>query len=231
MNKRIAAMAAVLVLVASIASAKDKANKKTKTPKMVELLDWKGKESGREMPEWVEYALDVDDAGVHKALGLGEDKKVFVLWRDSEMLDFLEAWYEQLDARSEVASYLKMHGELVVQTWLQINNADAQVAHQEAVLYSEQIANMPLNGLHQADSFWYTIRRLKIDVKRAKKDEDYDYNTAYVVALVMDVDEYMRELKTAIGNVEDNNGWAASLQDILVEAWQPTQVLKSEDTM
>lgn len=171
MNKRIAAMAAVLVLVASIASAKNKADKKPKIYDKPELSDWKDKESGREvpdeMPEWVECALDGDDAGMHKALGLGEDKKVFVLWRDGKMLDSLEEWHEQLDARAEVTSGLIMHGGQIVQTVLEICNADEQVARQEVVLYSGQIANMPLNGLHQADSFWCTIRRPKIGVKRA----------------------------------------------------------------
>lgn len=223
--------AASLVMLAAAGSAKAKTSKKPKgavyEAERPVIFDWQGQALGREVPKWVECAVDGDKAGVKKELKLDKDMQVFLVTRDGENLDFLKTWADQVDARSEVASSLKTTIAQTVQTALTAQNADKETVERKADLYSAQATNITLNGLQKVNSYWIQTRRLKTGVKKAKSDNDYEYKTTYMVAFAIDTNVYNQQLVAALSDVEDNDDQTEFLRGLLTEKCQETLMSSS----
>lgn len=217
---------AVLTMLSGMVYAKAKTAKKPKgavyAADRPEIFDWQGQALGREVPEWVGYAVDGDKAGVKKSLKLDKDMQVFLVSRDGENLDFLKTWADQVDARAEVATSLKTTIAQTVQTALQAQNVDGETVQRKADLYSAQATNITLNGLQKVNSYWIKTRRLRTGVKKAKSDADYEFKTTYMVAFGIDTEVYKQQLAAAMDNVEDNDDQTSFLRGLLTEKCQET---------
>lgn len=213
--------ALIFVAVDSRAVAKSKKSQKPKGAVYAagrpEIFDWQGQALGRELPEWVNCAVDGDKTGVKKALKLERDMQLFLISRAGDNLDFLKTWADQADARAEVSSSLKTTIAQTVQTVLRAQNVDSETVTRKADLYSAQASNITLNGLQKINSYWIKTRRLKTGVKKAKSDSDYEYKTTYMVVFGIDADVYGKQLKAAMDDVEDNDREAVHLRSALTE--------------
>ena len=66
-----------------------------------EVIDYKGKALGSEIPAWVKAVSDGAVRKVYKSLELDMNKdKIFVLYNTGNDLDFLKTWTDQVDARA-----------------------------------------------------------------------------------------------------------------------------------
>ena len=113
-----------------------------------EVIDYKGKALGSEIPAWVKAVSDGAIRKVYKSLeiDLGEDK-IFVLYNKGSDLDFLKTWTDQVDARAEVASAIEQTVAQTVQSELNATQTDVQTKERKAKIYSAAMTNLTLNGL------------------------------------------------------------------------------------
>lgn len=66
-----------------------------------EVIDYKGKSLGSEIPAWVKAVSDGAVRKVYKSLELDmNEDKIFVLYNTGNDLDFLKTWTDQVDARA-----------------------------------------------------------------------------------------------------------------------------------
>lgn len=101
-------IAALALLIAAMGSAFAKKQKQASSDS--ELVDWQGKEVGiksTELPSWLRAVALGNKEDVKKDLKVEDKKMIFVLTRSGDDLDFLKAWVDQIDARSEVAAALE----------------------------------------------------------------------------------------------------------------------------
>ena len=66
-----------------------------------EVIDYKGKALGSEIPAWVKAVSDGAVRKVYKSLELDmNEDKIFVLYNTGNYLDFLKTWTDHVDARA-----------------------------------------------------------------------------------------------------------------------------------
>ena len=66
-----------------------------------EVIDYKGKALGSEIPAWVKAVSDGAVRKVYKSLELDmNEDKIFVLYNTGNDLYFLKTWTDQVDARA-----------------------------------------------------------------------------------------------------------------------------------
>ena len=181
-----------------------------------EVIDYKGKALGSEIPAWVKAVSDGAIRKVYKSLEIdqGEDK-IFVLYNKGSDLDFLKTWTDQVDARAEVASAIEQTVAQTVQSELNATQTDVQTKERKAKIYSAAMTNLTLNGLMKEADYWIKTRTPKTDVQTAEKSSDYDIEYTYYVVFSINKYNFDRQLNAAMDDIPDNDDQTKFLKEVL----------------
>lgn len=167
----------------------------------VEIVEHKGTAWGIEQPAWVAQVIGtVNQKTLCKALGL-TDKKIWVLTRSGEELEFLQNWVDQVDARSEIAAAINQRIEDTVTA--ELRGSDSKIDSKELERISRRAANVNTAGLEKETDWWTKTRQLGLGVKKAKSETDYSYQYNYLVIYSMDDDLFRKQLKISLENIKN----------------------------
>lgn len=209
-----------LVLAAALCSSAFCQSLKGKDPVMntgtPEVIDYKGKALGSEIPAWVKAVSDGAVRKVYKSLELDmNEDKIFVLYNTGNDLDFLKTWTDQVDARAEVASAIEQTVAQTVESELKAVQADTQKKERTAKIYSASMTNLTLNGLMKEADYWIKTRTPKTDVKTPEKLSDYDIEYTYYVVFSISKTNFERQVSAAMDDVPDNDDQTKFLKEVL----------------
>lgn len=167
-----------------------------------EILEHKGSVWGTPQPEWVSVVISTpNQKTLKKALGL-EDKKIWVLTKNGQELDFLQTWVDQVDARAEIASSIRQTVRDVVRADMKGEEGDEM--EKSIQRYSDRIASVAVSGLEKETDWWTRNRRLKDGVKKAEGADDYVTQYSYMVVYGMDEKLFSKQIKTALEDADDS---------------------------
>ena len=183
-----------------------------------EVIDYKGKALGSEIPAWVKAVSDGVIRKVYRSLELNMDEdKIFILYNKGNDLDFLKTWTDQVDARAEVASSIEQTVAQSVESELTARHADTQTKERKAKIYSASMTNITLNGLMKEADYWIKTRTPKTDVKSAESVSDYDIEYTYYVVFSVNKTNFDRQVKAAMDDVPDNDDQTKFLKEVLTK--------------
>lgn len=212
-----------LMLVACASTPKSKAKDISPT---VEIVEHKGSAWGIDQPSWVAEVIGtVNQKSLCKALGL-TDKKIWVLTRSGEELEFLQNWVDQVDARSEIAAAINQRIEDSVIA--ELKGSDSKIDSKELERISKRAANVNTAGLEKETDWWTKTRQLDVDVKKAKDDNDYRYQYNYLVIYSMNEDLFRKQLNISLENIKNEIPNAEELIRKVTEEVMEQSVVKAE---
>ncbi len=193
---------AILVTFLLISCA---SNPKSKPPKdispEVEIVEHKGSAWGVQQPAWVSEVIGtVNQKSLCKALGLS-DKKIWVLTRSGDELEFLQNWVDQVDARAEIAAAINQRIEDTVSA--ELRGSDSKIDSKELERISKRAANVNTAGLEKETDWWTKTRQLGVGVKKAKDESDYTYQYNYLVIYSMNEDLFRKQLNNSLENIKN----------------------------
>ncbi len=187
-----------ILLVSCASTPKSKA--KDISPS-VEIVEHKGTAWGIEQPVWVSQVIGtVNQRELRKSLGL-TDKKIWVLTRSGDDLEFLQNWVDQVDARSEIAAAINQKIEDTVTA--ELRGSNSKIENKELERISKRAANVNTAGLEKETDWWTKTRQLNVDVKKAKDDSDYKYQYNYLVIYSMNEDLFRKQLNISLENIKN----------------------------
>ena len=182
-----------------------------------EVIDYKGKALGSEIPGWVKAVSDGAVRKVYKSLEIDQSEdKIFVIYNTGKDLDFLKIWTDQIDARAEVVNAIETTIAQTVESELKTANVnDAATKEKKARIYSASMTNLTLNGLMKEADYWIKTRTPKTDVKTAEKASDYDIEYTYYVVFSISKANFDRQMEAAMDDVPDNDEQTKFLKEVL----------------
>lgn len=188
----------IQLLFACASTSKSKAKDISPT---VEIVEHKGTAWGINQPDWVAEVIGtVNQKSLCKALGL-TDKKIWVLTRSGEELEFLQNWVDQVDARSEIAAAINQKIEDTVIA--ELRGSDSKIDSKELERISKRAANVNTAGLEKETDWWTKTRQLNVNVKKAKDETDYMYQYNYLVIYSMNEDLFRKQLNISLENIKN----------------------------
>lgn len=194
-----------------------------------EVIDYKGKALGSEIPAWVKAVSDGAIRKVYKSLELDmSEDKIFILYNKGNDLDFLKVWTDQIDARAEVASSIEQTVAQTVESELNARQADTQTKERKAKIYSASMTNLTLNGLIKEADYWIKTRTPKTDVKNPEKASDYDIEYTYYVVFSIDKSKFDRQVNAAMDDVPDNDDQTKFLKEVLTKKLKESIITNRE---
>ena len=208
LSKKIIAAAGLFTLLC--ASLFAQAGLKGKDPVMntgtPEVIDYKGKALGSEIPGWVKAVSDGAIRKVYKSLEIDQSEdKIFVIYNTGKDLDFLKIWTDQIDARAEVVNAIETTIAQTVESELKTANVnDAATKEKKARIYSASMTNLTLNGLMKEADYWIKT-----------KTSDYDIEYTYYVVFSINKANFDRQMKAAMDDVPDNDDQTKFLKEVL----------------
>lgn len=183
-----------------------------------EIVDYKGKAMGSEIPAWVKAVSDGAIRKIYKSLELDiAEDKLFVLHNKGTDLDFLKTWTDQVDARAEVAASIEQTVAQTVESELKIIQADSQTRERKAKIYSASMTNLTLNGLMKEGDYWIRTRTPKTDVKNPETAGDYIFEYTYYVVFSINKANFDRQISAAMDDVNDNDDQTKFLKEVLTK--------------
>ncbi len=223
----------VAMAVAAVCSLASAQSLKGKDPVMnvgiPEVIDYKGKAMGSEIPGWVKAASDGAIRKVYRSLELDmNEDKIFILYNTGNDLDFLKVWTDQVDARAEVASSIEQTVAQTVESELTARHSDTQTKERKAKIYSASMTNLTLNGLMKEADYWIKTRTPKTDVKEAGKPSDYDIEYTYYVVFSIDKSRFDRQVSAAMDDVPDNDDQTKFLKEVLTKKLKESIITNKE---
>ncbi len=182
-----------------------------------EVIDYKGKALGSEIPAWVKAVSDGAVRKVYRSLELDmAEDKIFVLYNKGSDLDFLKTWTDQVDARAEVASSIEQTVAQTVESELKaVKSTSQEEKERKAKIYSASMTNLTLNGLMKEADYWIKTRTPKTDVKTPEKASDYDVEYTYYVVFSISKTNFDRQVTAAMDDVPDNDDQTKFLKEVL----------------
>lgn len=182
-----------------------------------EVIDYKGKALGSEIPAWVKAVSDGAVRKVYRSLELDmTEDKIFVLYNKGSDLDFLKTWTDQVDARAEVASSIEQTVAQTVESELKaVKSTSQEEKERKAKIYSASMTNLTLNGLMKEADYWIKTRTPKTDVKSPEKASDYDVEYTYYVVFSISKTNFDRQVTAAMDDVPDNDDQTKFLKEVL----------------
>lgn len=182
-----------------------------------EVIDYKGKALGSEIPAWVKAVSDGAVRKVYRSLELDmAEDKIFVLYNKCSDLDFLKTWTDQVDARAEVASSIEQTVAQTVESELKaVKSTSQEEKERKAKIYSASMTNLTLNGLMKEADYWIKTRTPKTDVKTPEKASDYDVEYTYYVVFSISKVNFDRQVTAAMDDVPDNDDQTKFLKEVL----------------
>lgn len=222
----------VMTLIGSILSVAS-AQLKGKDPVMnigtPEVIDYKGKALGSEVPGWVKAVSDGAIRKVYKSLEIDQSEdKIFVLFNKGNDLDFLKTWTDQVDARAEVSAAIEQTVAQTVESELKAIQADSQTKERKAKIYSASMTNLTLNGLMKEADYWVKTRTPKTDVKTPEKLSDYDIEYTYYVVFSINKKNFDRQMSAAMDDVPDNDDQTKFLKEVLTSKLKESIITNKE---
>ncbi|MBO5289772.1 MAG: hypothetical protein J6B11_10335 [Spirochaetales bacterium] len=183
-----------------------------------EVIDYKGKALGSDVPAWVKAASDGAFRKIYKSLeiDMAEDK-IFVLYNKGNDLDFLKTWTDQVDARAEVSAAIEQTVAQTVESELKVIQADTQTKERKAKIYSASMTNLTLNGLMKEADYWIKTRTPKVDVKNPESASDYTIEYTYYVVFSINKANFDRQISSAMDDVSDNDDQTKFLKSVLTQ--------------
>ena len=188
-------MLAGVILFASCASTPKTKSKAKDISPTVEIVEHKGTAWGIDQPAWVAEVIGtVNQKSLCKALGL-TDKKIWVLTRSGEELEFLQNWVDQVDARSEIAAAINQRIEDTVIA--ELRGSDSKIDSKELERISKRAANVNTAGLEKETDWWTKTRQVNVD------DSEYTYQYNYLVIYSMNEDLFKKQLNLSLENIKN----------------------------
>ena len=162
------------------------AAKKPKALKLpIEQLDWQGRTTGRDIPEWIDYVVDGDTREVAKALKIDEKKyKIFVVSEQGKNLQFVKDWAETVGVNAKVQRTMNS----VVSSSLNANTSGSEEDYKRNMETATKLCGLvSLSGLEQKNQYWIKTRmgkKTNAKTDRASDWEDpiYTYYLVYIMA-------------------------------------------------
>lgn len=183
------------ILLASCASTPKTKSKAKDISPTVEIVEHKGTAWGIDQPSWVAEVIGtVNQKSLCKALGL-TDKKIWVLTRSGEELEFLQNWVDQVDARSEIAAAINQRIEDTVIA--ELRGSDSKIDSKELERISKRAANVNTAGLEKETDWWTKTRQVNVD------DSEYTYQYNYLVIYSMNEDVFRKQLNISLENIKN----------------------------
>lgn len=161
----------------------------------IQLIEHKGSAWGTGLPSWISTVTEKssDQKSLEKALGL-KNKKIWILQKKGENLDFLKAWVDQVDARADIAASVN---QVVRDIILAQQFGTKEEMEQEVKQYSGRFAETALNGLVRETDWWSRTRQLPVGA------EEYTTQYNYMVIYSMDEDLFEKHIKDAYEDSEN----------------------------
>ena len=190
--KKLMIFAAVAVAFASCAS--NPRPNVTDASGKVEVIEHKGTAWGAAQPEWVMTVNEKspDQKALGKALGL-QGKKIWVLTKTGQNLDFLKTWTDQVDARANIAASINQSVVDFVKGYEFGTNEEMT---QEVQHVSGRFTQVALNGLVRETDWWSRTRQMP------EGSDTYTTQYNYMVIYSMDEDMFEKQVRNAYKDVE-----------------------------
>ncbi len=160
----------------------------------VEIIEHKGTAWGAAQPNWVQTVIEKssDQKSLGKALGL-QGKKIWVLTKKGQNLDFLKTWVDQVDARADIAASIN---QSVIDIVKGHEFGNQEEMNQELSHVSGRFALASLNGLVRETDWWSRTRQMP------EGSEDYVTQYNYMVIYSMDEEMFEKHIRDAYKDVE-----------------------------
>lgn len=195
-----------------------------------EVIDYKGKALGSEIPAWVKAVGDGNRRKVYKSLEIDPaEDKIFLLFDKGKDLVFLKTWIDQVDARAMVATAIESTVAQTVES--ELKNADvndASTRERKAKIYSASMTNLTLNGLMKEADYWIKTRTPKTDVAKPEKLSDYDVEYTYYAVFSISEKNFDRQLKAAMDDIPDNDDQTKFLKEVLTQKLKESIISNKE---
>ena len=187
--------AMVMTLFSTSLYAATKKPKATKLP--IEQMDWQGRTTGRDIPEWVDYVVDGDVHQVAKKLDIDEKKyKIFVVSEQGKNLQFVKDWAETVGVNAQVQRTMSS----VVSSHLNANAGGGEEDYKRNQDTATKLCGLvSLSGLEKKNQYWIQTRMGK--TTKAKTDRASDWQDpvyTYYLVYVMSLEEYNNAVAKAM---------------------------------
>lgn len=160
----------------------------------VEIIEHKGTAWGAAQPDWVMTVIEKssDQKALGKALNI-QGKKIWVLTKRGENLDFLKTWVDQVDARADIAASIN---QSVVDIVKGAEYGNKEEMNQDIEHVSGRFALTSLNGLVRETDWWSRTRQMPVGSDRYT--EQYNYMVIYS----MDESMFEKHIRDAYKDVK-----------------------------
>ena len=220
----------IATMIMTLFSTSLYAAKKPKATKLpIEQMDWQGRTTGRDIPEWVDYVVDGDTHGVAKELKIDEKKyKIFVVSEQGKNLQFVKDWAETVGVNAKVQRTMSS----VVSSNLNANSGGSEDEYKRNMETATKLCGLvSLSGLEQKNQYWIKTRLGK--TTKAKTDRASDWEEpvyTYYLVYIMSLEDYNNAVAKAMdeaynqGVITDEAGnlKALMLSALASEMIQPT---------
>ena len=177
-----------------------------KEPKVITAtpvtLDWQGRETNSEIPEWAKAVSENNKRKIVKELDLS-DYQVFVFNSRGKNLEFLETWTDKVELQSNVAQSISSEIGRATQAALQAEQVGGQTEMNKTLTdVTTVLSNVRVNGLERMASCWIKTGISK--VKKPKTMADYDITYSYYSVWALPKKSYQAQLDAAMTNLPQN---------------------------
>lgn len=201
-------IAAVVALLAIVASANTFAAKKGKVAKQkIEIVNRPGLALGTEIPSWVQAVLEGENKKIAKSLNLNlKEYQIFVFSNQGSDLEFLKTWTDQVDVQRQVANSFSIAVGQAANAVFKGSAGDENKKQLTIDQTVKALSAMEINGLVKESQYWMQFRKPKAGVKVTKKSPEsaYDYYYEYYVVFAMNRTIYDSQLDAALNGIENN---------------------------
>lgn len=204
-------LVAAMLFAAATSSVFAKAKDNKKIQKQIQIYDRQGFAEDRPIPNWVYAIIDGERSKVQKELKL-DGKQIFVFNQNNEDLDFLKTWTDNVDVRAEVSKSINEAVGQATEAFLKESQGDETSKKKAVEQTTTALSTVTITGLMKEAQYWIQYRRPKQNVKKAKKDSDYDYYYTYYVVFAIDQEAYQKQLDEPLKNIEENTSESEALR-------------------
>ncbi len=183
-------------------------------------LDWQGRESGIQIPDWTKAVAENNKRKIVKELDLS-DYMVWIFNARGTNLEFLSTWTDKVELQSNVAQSISSEIGRATQAALQSEQNAGNVSINQALTdVTTVLSNVRVNGLERMATYWTKSGIAKPGVKKIKSEADYDITYTYYSVWAMPKKAFEAQLEAAMQNLPQNTSQDPLLMKMITASIQ-----------
>ena len=181
-----------------------------------ERLDWQGRATGAEVPNWVVAVGDNNKRQIVKELDL-DGYMVWTFNSNGPDLDFLQNWTDKVDLQSNVAQSISTSIGRATEASLKAEQSiDATKSDKALKDVTTVLSNVRVNGLEKIASYW--IKSRFSESAKPKADSDYKTMYTYYSVWALKSDLYQRQINAAMQDLPENTAQDPLLMKLITRS-------------